>query len=110
MIPEKEREHYDAAIAAMPDEIDPPLTPEEEQAAAERKADAIAIRNGCRAILAADPEVWGILTDHTTPRAGEEMLMPPRVDMDFGQFAAYRMGQQSVVDWIRTTANARIEE
>ena len=112
MIPESERQHYDAAAAAgAAADIDPPETAEERQAKAEQRSDMRVLQEEAKAMMAAGPRVWQAMEDRTAPRPGlDGMVMRPQVEMDFGQLAAYRMGQQSVVDWIRTLAYMEIPD
>ena len=52
------------------------------------------------AMLRAGPDVVQYLITATTPAAVHPVVRPPQLTMDFGQQAAYQMGQASVVGWL----------
>ena len=108
-IPPDEQAHYDAARAAQVERDVAAVDPEKEAVAARDQADREAhvkqVQAWAAAVLSVDPDMWAVVQDRVLPRPGTAaMLMKPSADMTFGETAAYKMGQQSIIDWLYTTA------
>ena len=110
MIPEDELAHYRAARAEVEaadvqhhDDSTMP-NPDQQQVEFERQLvrEAWALKRECPLLLDA-------MRDRTYPRPDDQfMLMRPDVSkMSFGQLMAFRMGQDSVTQWIEILANTK---
>ena len=106
VIPPDEQEHYDAAVQQRAVDEGAQKTEEQVRIEAEEKADHEMLCRQARAAWQAAPELFARLSHQTIPRPGADgMTMVPNAQMSFGELAAYRMGQQSIVDLIRTLAH-----
>lgn len=109
-IPQDEHKHVlravedvDAAASDEPDE-------EAKRLLAEQEADhALLCQQAANAVKRA-PDLLDRLRAQCLPRPGTQgMVMRPDAPMSFGEMAAYRMGQQSVLDLITTLAASHRE-
>ena len=103
MIPQDEVKHYNAAVVEQAQgDVDAP--PPETSAEDIEFFDVM--RREAQAIKHHAPTVWAALCDRTVPRPGSvAMISIPDASMSFGEHAAYRMGQHSIVEWIETVAH-----
>lgn len=102
MIPKDELGHYQDAELHHADhtfetEADPEVVAEAKR---QQHLRMMQLREGCRRIIEASPAVWGELKARVTPRADTEGVLHPHGTLTFGELAAFKMGQQAVVDWI----------
>ena len=73
------------------------------------RADALRMKEAC-------PHLWEVLDECTRPRvagnaaSGLDAILPPVADMDFGERAAYLMGQDSIGIWLRSLTNPQQED
>ena len=114
-IPRDEEQYY-AAAAAQEDlgdvgAVDGEKQAEQDRAAMAKRSADRSMRDAAKAVLAADTALWEVVADRVTPRPGTQgMLMVPQVEMGFAELAAYRMGQQSVVDWLVALSRMEVPE
>ena len=114
-IPRDEEQYYAQAAeqerAQDVDAVDTDKQAEQERAAAAKRSTDRSMRDAAKAVLAADPALWQVLADRVTPRPGRlGMLMVPDADMTFAELAAYRMGQQSIVDWLVSLSQMEVDD
>ena len=114
-IPRDEEQYYAAAAeqeaGADVDAVDEEKEAERNRAAMAKRSADRSMRDAAKAVLAADTALWEVVADRVTPRPGRQgMLMTPGEDMSFGELAAYRMGQQSIVDWLVALSRMEVPE
>ena len=106
-IPWGEREHVEAAIAEHRNAgIDKPETAEQRREREAREAQQKQLQRGLSAMYHADHDTFEELVRRTIPRAShKEMVAHPHLaGMSFGELMAYRAGQHSILELIRTAA------
>ena len=101
-----ETEHVEAAKAQLANaDVNPPETPEQRQAREAHEASQKAMRRGLAAMYHVAPDVFEELAQRAIPRASKrDMPAQPHVEMSFAELMAYRAGQLSIVEMIRTAA------
>ena len=101
-----EGDHYEgAALANRKADVDPP---ESEEAKREREAYEAQQKRWQRDMAAmyhVAPETFEEMARRAIPRASRlDLLMSPGVPMSFAEFMAYRAGQCSIFEMLRTAA------
>ena len=113
-IPRGEMEHYQTAaereieglleverveLGGLPDEV-----------RAKLRRDLMRMQEGCRRILAADPEVWSRIEQQTIEGVHLEALAKHGQAPTFQDLAIAKAAQSALMQWVRFTAQRAIPE